>query len=106
MYGNDNYYRMFSTSKLPDPPAKADSVSIGPRLLTEALSDSYKLIETLADVIGEEDTYLIMDLAMYMLVEEKAVFQHYPSWARHHATYSASIRSDSYIAGFFRFPFS
>ena len=100
MYGNDNYYRLFTRDKLPDPPAKADSVSVGPRALTEALSDGHELIEMLTEVFGGDDAALIMDLATYMLVEEKAVFQHYPSWARRHAIYSATIRSDSYISEF------
>ena len=100
MYGNSSYYQLFKKLELPDPPAKADSVSVGPRIVTEALSDDCKLIEILAEVFGENDAALIMDLAMYMLVEEKAVFQHYPSWARRHALYSKVIRNDSYISEF------
>ena len=100
MYGNDNYYRLFMTNDLPEPPLRADSISIGPRLLTEALGDDYRLIELLVDVFGEADAALIMDLSMYMLVEEKAVFQHFPSWARRHAIYSSTVRSDSYISEF------
>lgn len=100
MYGNDNYYRLFMTEELPEPPSRADSISIGPRLLTEALGDDYNLIETLVDVFGETDAALILDLSMYMLVEEKAVFQHFPSWARRHAIYSSTARSDSYISEF------
>lgn len=100
MYANANYYRMFLAEKLPDPPAMADSLSVGPRLLTETIGKAYGLVNLLTDVFGEEDTCLIMDLASYMLVEEKAVFQHFPAWARRHALYSECIRSDSYISMF------
>ena len=100
MYGNVNYYRLFCLDQLPEPPAKADSISVGPRLVTEVLADGYGLISILAEVFGENDAALIMDLATYMLTEEKAVFQHYPSWARRHALYSATSHSDSYISRF------
>lgn len=100
MYANDNYYRLFIRDRLPDPPRRADSISVGPRAITEALSNEHELIEMLVEVFGGDDAALIMDLATYMLIEEKAVFQHYPSWARRHAIYSSTIRSDSYISGF------
>ena len=100
MYGNNNYYQLFKSTELPEPPDKADSVSVGGRILTEVLRDDHKLIDILVDVFGGEDAALILDLAMYMLIEEKAVFQHFPSWARRHALYSECIRSDSYISEF------
>ena len=100
MYGNARYYQLFQKRSLPSPPEKADCISVGPRVLTEAICDEYKLLEILLDAFNEEETSLILDLATYMLVEEKAVFQHYPSWARRHALYSDKIRSDSYISEF------
>ena len=62
MYGNDNYYRLFVRDQLPEPPAKADSIAVGPRALTEALSDEHELIERLAEVFGGDDAALIMIL--------------------------------------------
>ena len=100
MYANTNYYQLFNRQRLPEPPKWADSLSVGPRLLTESISDEYDLITILVEVFGSEATSLIMDLATYMLVEEKAVFQHYPTWARRHVLYSNTIRSDSYISEF------
>lgn len=100
MYGNARYYQLYRTDSLPDPPEKADCISVGPRILTESLSDGFSLIEILSEVFDEGEVSLIMDLATYMLAEEKAVFQHYPSWARRHALYSGKIRSDSYISEF------
>ena len=58
------------------------------------------LREELLKVFQEEETDLILDLAMYMLTEESAVFQHFPHWGRSHAIFSGSVRSDSYISRF------
>ena len=100
MYGNDSYYRLFRVEMLPEPPERADSISVGPRIMTETISSDYLLIESLTDVFGEGDAALILDLATYMLTEEKAVFQHFPAWGRRHELYSSSVRSDSYISKF------
>lgn len=100
MYGNDNYYQHFQVEMLPEPPERADSISVGPRLLTEVISEEYSLVNNLVDVFGTADASLILDLAMYMLTEEKAIFQHYPAWGRRHELYSSTARSDSYISRF------
>jgi len=100
MYANSNYHRLFNKDMLPPPPKWADSLSVGPRLLTEAISEEYDLFNILVDVFEADNAALIMDLATYMLVEEKAVFQHYPSWARRHVVYSNVVRSDSFISEF------
>lgn len=100
MYGNDSYYRLFQVEMLPEPPERADSISVGPRVLTEAISEDFSLIAILVDVFGKTDASLIMDLATYMLTEEKAVFQHFPAWGRRHELYSGLVRSDSFISKF------
>lgn len=100
MYANMNYHLLFNKEMLPEPPKWADSLSVGPRLLTESICDAFDLLKILVEVFGSDNAALIMDLATYMLVEEKAVFQHYPSWARRHVLYSGAVRSDSYISEF------
>ena len=100
MYGNDNYYRLFHIDFLPDPPERADSISVGPMLVTKFLAQNSGLTDCLNKTFSDQETNLILDLATYMLNTESAVFQHFPAWARRHALFSLSIRSDSYISRF------
>ncbi len=100
MHPNQNYYRLFDTDKLPDAPVLADSVSVGLIAAVAQLSLVSGLTDSLVHTFGQEDTSLILDLAMYMLAQETAVFQHFPHWGRSHALFSETIRSDSYISTF------
>ena len=103
MYPNQNYYKLFDIDKLPVAPERSDSISVGVlSAVAQIATDKHNLIGALTEVFGEEDTRLILDLAMYMLTQESAVFQHFPHWARNHALFSESIRSDSYISIFER----
>ena len=102
MHPNSNYFKLFDVDKLPETPDRADSISVGVLLAVSKLSIEIGLSQILSDVFGEEDSRLILDLSMYMLVQESAVFQHYPHWARSHALFSEKIRSDSYISVFER----
>ena len=102
MHPNSNYYRLFDVEKLPVMPERADSISVGVITAVTELSASYGLTEVLVDSFGEDDACLVLDLAMYMLIQESAVFQHFPHWARSHALFSETIRSDSYISVFER----
>ena len=76
MIPNDAYFQLFEKDKLPEPPVRADNVSVGVYAVIQKLIDSSGLSPILADVFGEEAAQLILDLAMYMLVQESAVFQH------------------------------
>lgn len=102
MHPNSNYYKLFDIDKLPETPDRADSISVGVLSAVANLSAEIGLSQILTNVFGEEDSRLILDLSMYMLVQESAVFQHYPHWARSHALFSERIRSDSYISVFER----
>lgn len=102
MHPNSNYYRLFDVEKLPVAPERADSISVGVICAVSHLSSEIGLTGVLAEVFGEEDARLILDLAMYMLVQESAVFQHFPHWGRSHALFSETVRSDSYISVFER----
>jgi len=102
MHPNSNYFKLFDVDKLPEIPDRADSISVGVLSAVSSLSTETGLSQILTDVFGEEDSRLILDLSMYMLVQESAVFQHYPHWARSHALFSEKIRSDSYISVFER----
>lgn len=102
MHPNSNYYRLFDVEKLPEQPERSDSISVGVLSAVAQLSLDTGFAGILADVFGEQDSSLILDLAMYMLVQESAVFQHFPHWARSHALFSENICSDSYISVFER----
>ena len=100
MIPNAAYFQLFDTDKLPEQPLRADNISVGVYSAVQLLSDSSGLNEVLCKVFSEEESQLILDLAMYMLIQESAVFQHFPHWCRNHAIFSECIRSDSYICKF------
>lgn len=100
MYPNNNYFRIFDAGQLPEPPKVSDHVSVGMLAVTAKISSECGLTDILSDIFGSEDTQLLLDLAMYMLSQESAVFQHFPHWGRSHALFSATVRSDSFICGF------
>ena len=100
MYANTAYIRRYIPDMLPERPRQDDSIVVGPYAVVRTLSESSGITEKLANTFGSEDTQLILDLATYMLVEESAVFQHFPHWARRHVLFSETIRSDSYISKF------
>ena len=100
MIPNDAYFQLFEKDKLPEPPVRADNISVGVYAAIQKLAESSGLSSILADVFGEEPAQLILDLAMYMIMQESAVFQHFPHWGRNHAVFSESVRSDSFICTF------
>ena len=101
-YPNDAY-RKRVLGDLPSPPEKSDSLSVGVHAAVRAADDKLDVRRTLkGSGFSEDESSLIMDLASYMVSEGRAVFQHYPTWARRNALYSSSVRSDSYISGFLR----
>lgn len=112
MYANETYYKLYSQPSgtsaqqetRPDVygeyPERSDCISVGLYTVVRHLADDSKLTDTLGDVFGSSRTHQILDLAMYMLSANSAVFQHYPHWAKSHAIFSESVRSDSYISDF------
>lgn len=105
MYKNDNYRRLFEKEALPDLPYKADSVMVGPYVVVRSISMEYDLGKMLGDVFGIECARMILDLALYMLVEEKAVFQHFPAWTWNHEIFSSDSYSDSTISRLLKPPY-
>ena len=108
MYANLNYYKLFlSASSLgkssivyDEYPQRSDCISVGLHATVKQVAEESGLLGILTEVFGSEDTCLILDLAMYMISSESAVFQHFPHWAGSHAIFSDTIRSDSYISEF------
>lgn len=100
MIPNSNYAKYFDIETLPEMPERSDNISVGLYAAVKSLIASSGLGGILSDVFGSEDSWLILDLSMYMLSHESAVFQHFPHWGKSHALFSKKIRSDSYISGF------
>ena len=105
MYKNDNYRRLFEKNELPELPNKADSVMVGPYAVARNISIEYELGALLGDVFGTECARMILDLALYMLVEEKAVFQHFPAWTWIHEIFSEDTYSDSTVCRLLKDPY-
>ena len=115
MYANESYYKIYgkapsgepsSAQELPAPaadteyPERSDCISVGLYSVVKTLAGESQLLDLLTEVFGSTNTELIMVLAMYMLSARSAVFQHYPNWAKSHALFSESIRSDSFLSDF------
>lgn len=100
MYANDAYFVIYRKEDLPPPPEKSDRIRVGIKSICDRISDEFKLKELLEETFGEEDSALIMDMAIYMLVSGSGCFQHFPGWAYDQLLYSESVRSDSFISNF------
>lgn len=105
MYKNENYRRLFEKGDLPELPEKADSVMVGPYTVARNISIEHDLGKMLGNVFGVECARMILDLALYMLVEEKAVFQHFPAWTWNHEIFSDESYSDSTISRILKPPY-
>ena len=109
MYANPTYYKLYPSGDMSkdtavtvydEYPKRYDCISVGLYAATRKVAEDSGLMNLLIDVFGSMDAYLILDLAMYMISEESAVFQHFPHWAASHTICSDAIRSDSYISAF------
>ena len=108
MYANETYYKLFPKLAVPsgipsvflEAPGRSDCISVGLYTVVKEQAERSGLMDVLVEVFGRENAWLILDLAMYMISEETAVFQHFPHWARNHAIFSDVVRSDSYISTF------
>lgn len=82
-------------------PQFSDTLKIGTFIMIQKIFNDLK-IDELLKTIFEEDYAFIIDLVSYIITNESATFQYYPSFMRNHPIYSESIRSDSYISRFIR----
>lgn len=79
-------------------PERSDNISVGLFAAVKKKAESSGLRAVMDEVFEEEIADILLDLATYMLSDNSAVFQHFPHWARSHALFSSTIRSDSYIS--------
>jgi hypothetical protein len=104
MYPNDNFKELFPDdyqTLLKRRPAPS-SQSIGMYMATMEIAERLPLYKTLYDVFGKEDTDQILDYAMYQIISESAVSQHYEATLKDKALFSECLQSDSYLSAFFR----
>ena len=101
-YANDKYRSSHNPDELPDPPEIADSVAVGLLAVVRTCSIDAGLADDLTEAFDSEDAALVLDLAFYMMSKESAVMQHFPAWARDHAHFSETIRSDTYLGVFLK----
>ena len=105
MYPNDTYKELF-----PDiyddyartriiPPS---SQSIGCYVVLKVIAERLPLCETLIEVFGKQDADLILDYAMYQIIYESNVSQHFEASMKNMALFSEKLRSDSYLSEFFK----
>ena len=102
MYANNNYYAVFQKENLPERPDKDDCVSVGLHTAIKEVARTSELTRILTEVFGTDSAAVVLDLAMYMICEESAVFQHFPHWCRDHSIFSESVMSDTAIGNFER----
>ena len=96
---NNNYFQLFEPTKLDEAPLRCDSISIG----SYAFINKASILSGIDDSLNcfeECDKNLILDLAYYMICEQSAVFQHYPSFGYSHHVFSNNVKSDSFISRF------
>ena len=104
-YANDKYRASNSSDSSDfsdDLPRYDDGISVGLYSWVCRASEEIGLTDTLLEVFGEEDTKLILDCATYILCEEKAIMQHFPSWARDHLLSSDHTPDDKYMGQFLK----
>lgn len=77
-----------------------DHVSLGVQTAFNVLARDSGLIDDLSAAFGDEEAFMVLDLAQYLLCAKNAVFQHFTHWAKTHALFTSYIPSDSKISSF------
>ena len=101
MYPNDRYFSYFNKEREDaESFTLLNSLNIGVYAVVKKLAEESGVIKILSKIFNKADTNLILDLALYILADENAEFQHFSDWARGNAIFSDIIRSSSYISEF------
>ncbi len=80
--------------------AYRDHVSLGLFTAVCVLAKDCGLMDDLAAAFGQEDLFLLLDLAQFRLSERSAAFSRFPHWAASHAHFADSIPSDKTVHEF------
>lgn len=105
MYPNDTYKELFPNSydEFVKPAKTTPSrLSMGCYVVLRNIATKIPLYLTLQEVFGQQDADLIMDYAMYQIINESDVSQHFETSMREMIIFSEKLRSDSYLSDFFQ----
>lgn len=105
MYPNDNYKELFPDEIIANDPSKKIAPSyqiIGHYSVVRTIAETLPLYDNLYEIFGKEDTDTILDYAMYQIIYESDVTQHYETCMGNKALFSEKLHSDSYLSAFFR----
>lgn len=94
---SENQTPSFVSGQMPASLQRDGSINIGLFLVENQLASTSGLITSLNEVFDPETTAMILDLALYFTDTQRAVYQHFSSYARDHAVFSNVIRSDGHI---------
>ena len=87
-----------AASELPEPPQFSQTLHVGAVAAEREIAVQLGIHKILSNIYGEAVANEIMDVITYVLTEESAAFQHFPTFMREHLPSAASVRSDSYIS--------
>lgn len=105
MYPNDNYKEIFPNEIYANDASKKIAPSyqiIGHYCVVRTIAERLPLYDILYEVFGKEDTDSILDYAMYQIIYESDVSQHYETSMKNKALFSEKLHGDSYLSDFFR----
>ena len=105
MYPNDNYKEIFPNEVYTNDLSKEVAPShqiIGHYAIVRTIAERLPLYDILYEVFGKEDTDSILDYAMYQIIYESDVSQHYETSMKNKALFSEKLHGDSYLSDFFR----
>lgn len=105
MQPNELFLKYFPEIELPFSESKANRSSclrIGTYAVISKIIRDYKLKETLGLYFKEKDMGLFLDLAVYAIIMESNVGQHYPDYAYNHPLFTPdmTIYSDATVSNF------
>ena len=103
MIPNDRFFTYYPESilaadELPEQPDFSQTLYAGAVVAELAIADKLGLTGILNAIYGKHMAQEILGVVVYMLTNESAVFQHYPSFQRKHLPSTATVRSDSFVS--------
>ena len=103
MIPNENFEKYFPSvlsqvQNYPEPPVFSLTLHVGATVIERKIAERNGLSQILRNIYGSEICSDILNVVTFILTDESAVFQHYPSFMRSHLQIGKSIRSDSYIS--------
>ena len=106
MYPNDNYKAIFPSQYAAALRKKSKKIapayqSIGVYVVLKTIAEKLPLYKLLEEVFGKPDADQIMDYAMYQIIYQSDVSQHYETSMLDKAIFSEKVRSDTYLSKFF-----